>query len=227
MEGRRLLADGRPDEDEVDVRARLVSRQLAREPAAGRDRAVGEAGRVPHRGADELHGADRLQDAGGRFGFQQLTKLTGYESNQITLEGSNNDILLLQYLTHKNDTKKYQFPIVEVWSNNEELFQAKYSMQYKSKEQRANELIKDIRECKTLIQLMERQGIETANKYRNSFNQIKREQGANLELMEDLIIRYENFLQDVKSYIRDFSFIDEEENYLIKKLEQLIHKYDL
>ena len=68
LEGRHLLADRGPDEDALDLRTRLVPRQLARRPAARRGRPRGRPGRVPRRRADELRGQDRFQDAGGRLG---------------------------------------------------------------------------------------------------------------------------------------------------------------
>lgn len=167
--------------------------------------------------------------------LQELTTLTNYNENQITLEGSNNDILLLQYLTHKNDKNKYQFSNDLIITNNLDLYTSKYESIYKSKEQRANELISDIRNCRTLLELVDKQGLETANKFRNIFNQIKTEQRLQVDQLDKLARELEEENHKIKTEIKEFcDFIEQSTKVLkfditnewtYKQIKEKLNKY--
>lgn len=170
--------------------------------------------------------------------LQQLQDITKYQAEQITLEGSNNDILLLQYLTHKNDNTKYQFSNDSIITNNVDLYNTKYETIYKSKEQRTNELTSDIRNCKTLLELIEKQGLETANKYRNVFNQVKTEQRLNYEDLERIARNLQEDNYKIIKELKDFfDFVEKSKSILtfdittewtydrIKQLRNNLKKY--
>lgn len=167
--------------------------------------------------------------------LQQLQEITKYQAEQITLEGSNNDILLLQYLTHKNDTNKYQFSNDLIITNNLELYNTKYEAIYKSKEQRTNELTSDIRNCRTLLELIDKQGLETANKYRNIFNQVKTEQRLGYEDLDKLARSLQEENHKLTTEIKEFiNFVEQSKSVLkfdittewtYKQLKEKLHKY--
>lgn len=167
--------------------------------------------------------------------LEQLQEITKYQAEQITLEGSNNDILLLQYLTHKNDSSKYQFSNDLIITNNLELYNTKYESIYKSKEQRTNELTSDIRNCRTLLELIDKQGLETANKYRNIFNQVKTEQRLGYEDLDKLARSLQEENYKLTSEIKEFiNFVEQSKSVLkfdittewtYKQLKEKLSKY--
>ena len=71
MEGRHLLADVRPDEDEVELRARQLSHKLAGESDPRSRRACGRDAGMPVHGADQLPGQHDVPHARRRFGVRQ------------------------------------------------------------------------------------------------------------------------------------------------------------
>lgn len=143
-----------------------------------------------------------------------VVALLKVESNQVSIQGDNNGFLLVQYLTHKNDQTKHQYPVEKVLTNNIELFNYKYNQKYTDPATRAMYLIADIKTCRTLSELMDRQGLETANKYRSYFNQIKQEQQIDIESiltkyrqvqkvlseLVDMIINYPDMKPEVKNF---------------------------
>lgn len=132
--------------------------------------------------------------------LNELSNLLEIDKNLISIEKTENDYLGVQYLTHKNDKSKYQYDYSNIKTNNETLLKQKYFTIY----QKPNDIMTDILNCKTLTELMTAQGITIANKYRNTFNQIKTEQQQDYSSLES---RYRRLWNRVDSLIDSVNMI--------------------
>lgn len=126
----------------------------------------------------------------------ELGELLGINTDAISLEASNSPILGIQYLTHKNDQDKYQYNFEDIKTNNQEKLEMKYYGQYVSPQEK---LFKAMTTSKSMLELTEKIGIDNAIKVRALFNQIKQEQGANLEAIlhyQEKVINATHELED-------------------------------
>lgn len=103
--------------------------------------------------------------------LEELGELLSIDTDLITIEATNSDFLQVQYLIHKNDKLKTQYEAIEIKTNNENELQKRLSKEYQSKDP-----AKAIFTSPTLTALIENIGLELANKYRNTFNQVKQDQ---------------------------------------------------
>lgn len=126
----------------------------------------------------ELHEKATLKQLLG-----ELTEVLNINTECLSLTPSNSPYLGVQYLTHKNDSNKYQYNFEDIKTNNQELLSQKYENQYIDPQQK---LFEAITKSKTLTELTKEIGINDALKFRAFFNQIKQEQGAGI----DAIISY-------------------------------------
>ena len=147
------------------------------------------------------------------------------EANQVSIQGDNNGFLLVQYLTHKNDQAKHQYPVEKVKTNNIELFGYKYNQKYTDPEARAMYLIADIKACRTLSELMDRQGLETANRYRAYFNQIKQEQQVDLDSILTRYRQLQKVLSELVETIRNYPNMKPEVKAFQQELIEVLKKY--
>lgn len=127
--------------------------------------------------------------------LEQLAGLLNIDPIRISIEPTNNGFLLVQYLTHKNDQEKHQYNLEDVLTNNEELLRIRYNQIYLSKEQRDANLEYDIKTSKTMLEFLERQGVQNAKNYRNVFNDIKKEQRLDLDRMISLDNKLDQFIE--------------------------------
>lgn len=118
--------------------------------------------------------------------LELLSGCLNIEQIRLSIEPTNNGFLLVQYLTHKNDQNKHQYNYEDILTNNEDLLSIRYNQIYLTKEQRDANLEYDIKTSKTMLEFLERQGIQNAKNYRNVFNDIKREQRLDLDRMLNL-----------------------------------------
>lgn len=104
--------------------------------------------------------------------LKELSKLLNVNENQLSLDKTNSDYLLVQYLTHKNDLEKTQYDYSLIRTNNEQLLNERYFKIYKQ----PREMEISLFQCRTISELINEQGAKEANRYRGLFNQIKQDQ---------------------------------------------------
>ena len=126
--------------------------------------------------------------------LELLSTCLHIEQNQISIDPTNSNYLLIQYLTHKNDKDKTQYDFENIKSNNEELLTLRYNQEYISKEQRDAHLFDDIQNSKTMLEFISRQGVQNAKSYRNIFQDVKKEQRLDIEHLWNIDTRLENFV---------------------------------
>jgi len=134
------------------------------------------------------------------------------EQNQISILPTNNDFLLVQYLTHKNDQEKYQYNFEDILTNNNELLSVKYNKTYITREEQNANLENDIRTCRTMLEFISKQGVANAQKFRNIFNDVKAEQHLNINKMLDLDNKLELFTEWLLEHKRVLEETIEEPN---------------
>ena len=146
--------------------------------------------------------------------LETFSALLSIDPLRISVDPTNNGYLLVQYLTHKNDQDKTQYSLDLVKTNNTDLLTLKYNEIYVSPTEKQEQLKRDIFECKTLSQLVNKQGLENTKKFQTIFNQIKREQGLDLDRFANIIDRLEIFidwLEEHKRVIKSNEKINEEQ----------------
>ena len=154
----------------------------------------------------------------------QLTEMLQINANRIQIQGTNNQYLQVQYLVHKNDLGKYQYPFTDIKTNNQDLLIELFDKEYRTPEQIAQDRERDILESKTFTELIKKQGLEFANKYRNSFNQIKQEQHLDYETLLSYIETYEKLIEHLKQVLKDNTLYD---GFIEARfIENLLHTID-
>lgn len=145
--------------------------------------------------------------------LDMLTDLLKIDRQRISVDGTKSNVLMLQYLTHKNQPTKAQYEVDRIITNNKELLAERMKTKYKTKEQKQNDLLNDIKNCKSIIELADKQGIETANKFRNIFNQIKQEQKQDYQSLIKDINLYKIILEKIYKLLNE-PYITNQENEL-------------
>lgn len=156
--------------------------------------------------------------------LDMLTDLLKIDRQRISVDGTKSNVLMLQYLTHKNQPNKAQYEVDRIITNNKELLAERMNTKYKTKEQKQNDLLNDIKNCKSIIELANKQGIETANKFRNIFNQIKQEQKQDYQsLIKDINV-YKIILEKIYKLLNE-PYITNQENELRDSIIKILDNY--
>jgi len=113
--------------------------------------------------------------------LKSLAESLKIAKEQISIEGTYTDILLVQYLTHQNHPNKAQYRADEIKTNNRERLETILSTNYQPPVDTDKLIEEALFECRTLTDLINKVGVKDATKYRTTFNQIKDEQNANIE----------------------------------------------
>lgn len=153
-----------------------------------------------------------------------LSELLQIDKLKISVDGTKSNVLMLQYLTHKNQPNKAQYEVDRIITNNKELLNERMNTKYKTKEQKNNDLLADITNCKTILELADKQGIETANKYRNTFNQIKQEQKQDYQSLIEQISLYRIILGKINKLLNE-PYITNQENELRDSIIKIFDNY--
>ena len=153
-----------------------------------------------------------------------LSELLQIDKQKISVDGTKSNVLMLQYLTHKNQPNKAQYEVDRIITNNKELLNERMNTKYKTKEQKNNDLLADITNCKTILELADKQGIETANKYRNTFNQIKQEQKQDYQSLIEQINLYRIILGKINKLLNE-PYITNQENELRDSIIKIFDNY--
>lgn len=135
-----------------------------------------------------------------------LSELLDIDKTLISVEGSNNEFLLVQYLTHKNQKAKHQYPFESILTNNRELLERRYNNVYEDSKLKELDAIKS---APTLSILADEMGLDFAKRYQSIFNQIKKEEK-----------------QDFESVLSQHNVLRDTFERLLDDLEILFHKID-
>ena len=156
--------------------------------------------------------------------LNMLSELLQIDKQKISVDGTKSNVLMLQYLTHKNQPNKAQYEVDRIITNNKELLNERMNTKYKTKEQKNNDLLADITNCNTILELAVKQGIDTANKYRNTFNQIKQEQKQDYQSLIEQINLYRIILGKINKLLNE-PYITNQENELRDSIIKIFDNY--
>ena len=156
--------------------------------------------------------------------LDMLTDLLKIDRQRISVDGTKSNVLMLQYLTHKKQPNKAQYEVDRIITNNKELLNERMNTKYKTKEQKQNDLLNDIKTCKSIIELAEKQGVETTNKVRNLFNQIKQEQKQDYQSLVKEIELYKIILGKIYKLLQE-PYITNKENELRDSIIKIFDNY--
>lgn len=129
--------------------------------------------------------------------LKRLETLLKCDRTQISLEGSNNEFLGVQYLIHKNHPNKAQYPLDKISTTNHETLIERMGKEYVKPKTEDEILLEAINESNSLYQLAERIGLTSANKYRSTYNQIKQESKTDIEGLYNRVRRAEEDKQQI------------------------------
>ena len=116
-----------------------------------------------------------------RQALELLASETNTKTEQISIEGTDSNVLLVQYQTHQNHPAKAQYDRSLIKTNNRERLDQILDTKYQAPKDDEDYLQQAIFESSTLADLIGKIGLKEANKYRLTFNQIKDDQKKNLE----------------------------------------------
>lgn len=156
--------------------------------------------------------------------LDMLNDLLKIDKQRISVDGTKSNVLMLQYLTHKNQPDKAQYEVDRIITNNKELLAERMNTKYKTKEQKQNDLLNDIKTCTSITELAEKQGVETANKVRNLFNQIKQEQKQDYQSLVKEIELYKIILGKIYKLLNE-PYITNQENELRGSIIKIFDNY--
>lgn len=142
--------------------------------------------------------------------LRDFCRLGEIEPNQVQIEGTYSPFLLVQYLTHKNNPNKAQYPYELIRTNNPDELDKRYNAEYI----KPTSLLEDLAQAPTLISLIERVGVKTANQYRGLYKEIKMEQQNDIPSLH----------RKIGEISKDFSDLKRDANDLILIMEKHIPK---
>lgn len=167
--------------------------------------------------ASAIHDQDKHEDGTAKTihchieleTFEKMTNLgalrdfcnaTGVDKGLVSINGSNNLFLLVQYLTHKNDQDKHQYDYDVIKTNNAELCANLYNADYESKD---DQLMRALREANTINDFMQIVGPSDANKYRGLFKDMKIEQHQDFQGVLDRAIKTKHEYEALYHFVDD------------------------
>lgn len=160
--------------------------------------------------------------------LKDISNTLQIETEQISIEGSNNEYLLCQYLTHQNHKEKHQYSASQVSAINDTELDRLLNETRPTKKDQLTLDLETLEHSKTIIEVAHQIGLEKANKYRNIFNQIKAEKKQDLDNLIKELTLYRNFVEDIiqatKRVFQDKS-IDTQFYKLVQDLYQRYFEY--
>lgn len=148
-----------------------------------------------------------------------LSNSLSIDKCNIQIEPTNNDYLIVQYLTHKNDKDKTNYPIENIKTNDSELLLDKWNKTYKSEDEIRREIL---HKCPTtdFIELVDIYGISQVNSLRGLIKDIKAESKDSTKVLEKKINCLYVELEDIKDFTN--RLITNLYSYLTKREKNLL-----
>lgn len=153
--------------------------------------------------------------------LKEISSILNIDKRLLSLEGSNNEFLMVQYLTHKNQPNKTQYDYSEIITNNSEELEQKYNFDYKDPEA---ELLATLQECETITDFAIKLGPTKARQFLGLFKDMQNERK---EKTKDKLLAYEYVKTKYDALLVLFeSFLDTCRNGLKESEKRLINLKD-
>lgn len=145
-------------------------------------------------------------------------------TEQVEIDLTNNDYLQVQYLTHKNDQDKEQYPLALVQTNDVKLCYEKWNKTYKTEEEIKLEMLESAKKNDFLV-LCNTYGVNMVNSLRGLIKEVKSESTSPIKDLEKKILTLETEIEDLKQLAN--RLINNCTYSLTKKEQNLINLNDL
>ena len=134
--------------------------------------------------------------------LSEISTLLDISLNLISIEATSNDYLLVQYLTHKNDKDKTQYPLDLVLTNDKEVFLDRWNKVYKSEEELRLEILDKCPKT-DLLELVRVYGYNQINSMRGMIKDIKSESKSSVKELEDLVNLHKSKANDLEELVNN------------------------
>jgi hypothetical protein len=152
-----------------------------------------------------------------------LTELLSCNEDQISLRATNSDFLIVQYLIHKNDKDKTQYPSNLVFTNNLTELAKRLNTEYVKPKSDLDRLL----EANTLTELADKEGIDFAKKYMYLHEKIMQESkrdynslSQQLENCKQLVREFDNATRLIVERYLDLKMLPNDED--MERLIQVV-----
>lgn len=108
----------------------------------------------------------------------ELTELLNCNKEQLSLEPTNSDFLGVQYLIHKNQPDKEQYPLDKVKTNNQEELSRRMAEKYQSEQ---DIIVEALETSDTMNELLKKISLANAKKYQSVWAILLKERKADIE----------------------------------------------
>lgn len=155
--------------------------------------------------------------------LNELCNTLQLEKEQISIEGTNNEYLYIQYLTHKNDKNKHQYNLNDIRTNNEAELMARRSKTYKTPPTE-EEIIFHLKNDTTLADLTENIGLENARKYKGMFFDFRKDhtEAMTTQQLKARVLELEDCCKELYELIYSHYGIT-----TVEKADQILSKFNL
>lgn len=158
------------------------------------DRDVNEDGtaKLPH-----LHAfVETLEETTLSHRLKEVCEITGATKEQVSIDTSNSDFLQVQYLTHKNQPQKAQYPYEDIETNKPEELHQRYYQEY---QEPVDPIKEALLSSQTLLQLVQTIGYQKANQLRGLFKDLHAENSliANFHKLETDYLAIKQFATEL------------------------------
>ena len=106
--------------------------------------------------------------------LDMLTSLIQCEREQISVDPSNNEVLLVQYLTHKNQPLKHQYDFKDIVTNDTSKLNVLYNTKYTAPLNNFD-IQSKLQTTKTFTEFLNEVGIENAKKYQAVWDRLQKD----------------------------------------------------
>lgn len=157
--------------------------------------------------------------------LNSVTDLLQIEPALISVECSNNEFLLCQYLTHQNHQEKHQYSRELIDTKNRAELDRLLDETRPTKQQQIDYDLQVLEDSKTILEVCKKIGLEKANRYRNIYNQITQEKKQDIDGLYHELNSHRDFITKLGEYIEDVYFDNSNDCLFYRMVKALYFKY--
>lgn len=157
--------------------------------------------------------------------LNSVIELLQIEPALISVECSNNEFLLCQYLTHQNHKEKHQYSRDLIDTKNRAELDRLLDETRPTKQQQIDHDLQVLESSHSILEVANKIGLEKANRYRNIYNQITQEKKQDIPSLYKELENYREFITKLGEYIEDVYFDWSQDTLFFRMVRALYFKY--
>ena len=153
-----------------------------------------------------------------------LTSRLDCNKEQISIDTTNNEVLLVQYLTHKNAKDKHQYDYNLIKTNNPSKLKVLYDTKYTAPLS-SFDIEAKLQSTETFTQFLNEVGIENAKKYQSLWDRLQKDKQ---QINKDAIIKdLQGYIELILSTIDNCLTTSEKKHFFLRAInyDDLIERY--